>query len=115
MATALILGALALYLSPGLAAAEEDHTLEHLAIETADTPAEHTALAKHYHAKAADARSEARSHEQMAKVYGMGPVKLSQTAQMQNHCKKISQQFETVATGYEELAKLHEAAAKKAP
>ena len=110
--TALLLGALSLYLSPGLAAAEEAHSLEQLVIETAKTPAEHTALAKHFRAKAEEARAEARRHESMGKSYGLGPVKLTQVAQMQGHCKKLTELNGAMATEYEGLAKGHEAAAK---
>ena len=63
--TALLAGAL--FLQPGLAAADDSHSLEQLVIEMAKTPADHSALAKHYQAKAADARAEAAEHEAMAK------------------------------------------------
>lgn len=111
--TALLLGALSLYLSPAMAAADEDHAIEHLVIETANTPAQHTALAKHYRAKAEDARAEARSHEEMAKVYGLGPHKGTEVGQMQRHCKKLSELSNATAAEYDALAKEHEAAAKK--
>lgn len=111
IATALLLGVLSVCCAAGLAAADEDHTLEHLVIETADTPAEHTALAKHFRAKAEDARAEARSHEETAKSYGRH-AKLVQAAQMQRHCKKLSELSEATAAEYEALAKEHEAAAK---
>jgi hypothetical protein len=111
--TALLLGALSLYLTPAMAAAGEDHAIEHLVIETASTPAQHTALAKHFHAKAEDARAEARSHEEMAKVYGMGPHKGTETAEMQRHCKKLAELSNAQADEYEALAKSHEAEAKK--
>jgi hypothetical protein len=109
--TALLLGALSLYLSPALAAADENHAIEHLVIETASTPAQHTALAKHYRAKAEDARAEARSHEEMAKSYGRH-AKLVQVAEMQRHCKKLSELSNATAAEYDALAKEHEAAAK---
>ena len=107
-ATALLAGAL--LIQPGLAAAAESHSLEQLVIEMANTPAEHAALAKHYRAQAADARAAAAEHESMAKAYGAG--KLSQRAQMEEHCKKLSAQYTALATQYEDLAKLEEAAAK---
>ena len=112
--TALLLGAaLSLYLIPALAAAGEDHAIEHLVIQTANTPEQHEALAKHFHAKAEDARAEAKSHEEMAKVYRLGPHKGTETAQMQRHCKKLAELANAEATEYEALAKGHEEAAKK--
>jgi hypothetical protein len=110
--TALLLGALSLYLSPAMAAADEDHAIEHLVIETASTPAQHTALAKHFRAKADEARAEASSHERMGRSYGLGPGKGTEKAAMQGHCKKISDQYNAMATEYEGLAKGHDAAAK---
>ena len=108
-ATALLTGAL--LLQPGLAAAAESHSLEQLVIEMADTPADHAALAKHYQAKAADARAAAVEHEAMAKSYSAG--KLTERVQMQDHCKKLAAQYTALATQYDDLAKLEEAAAKK--
>jgi hypothetical protein len=107
-ATALLAGAL--FLQPGLATADESHSLEQLVVEMADTPAEHAALAKHFQAKAADARASAAEHEAMAKSYSGG--KLADRAQMQTHCKKLAEQYNAVATQYDDLAKLEEAAAK---
>jgi len=101
----------ALFLQPGLAAADESHSLEQLVIEMAKTPADHSALAKHYQAKAADARAEAAEHEAMAKSYAAG--KLADRVQMQDHCKKLSAQYTALATQYDDLAKLEEAAAKQ--
>ena len=106
----LLLGALAL--PPGLAAAEDAHSLEQLVVEMAHTRAQHEALAKHYRAKAEEARAEARSHEAMGRGYSGG--KVADRLQMQNHCKKISGQFLAMADEYEALAKLHDADAKKA-
>ena len=112
IATALILGALAF--SPAVAAAGDDTTaLEQLVIDSAHTPADHTALAKYYRAKAASARADATSHESMARSYG--GTKMAAKDQMQAHCQKISQQEKATADEYEALAKLHEDEAKKLP
>jgi len=108
-ATALLAGAL--FLQPGLAVADESHSLEQLVIEMAKTPADHAALAKHYRAKAADARAAAAEHESMGKSYAAG--KLSERVQMQSHCKKLSEQYNALATQYDDLAKLEEATAKQ--
>lgn len=108
--TATALLACALFVQPGLAAAAESHSLEQLVIEMADTPADHAALAKHFQAKAADARAAAAEHEAMAKSYAAG--KLAERVQMQDHCKKLSVQYNALAAQYDDLAKLEEAASK---
>ena len=113
-----LLGALAL--APGLAAADETHSLEELVVEMATTPAEHEALASHYRAKAADARADAREHDTMARTYvPSGQQKMSwgtiqQRQKMADHCKRLSQQSESTAQDYDALAKLHDEEAKKA-
>lgn len=118
IAALLLLGVFAL--APGLAAADETHSLEQVLVEIATTPAEHAALANHYRSKAADARAEAREHDTMARTYvPTGHTKfnwgmIAQRQQMANHCKKISQQSEANAQDYEALAKLHDEEAKKA-
>jgi hypothetical protein len=105
---ALLVGALAL--PAGWAAANDTHSLEQLVVEMAQTPEQHAALAKHYRAKAEEARTEARSHEAMGRGYGGG--KIAERQQMQGHCKKLSESFTAVANEYDALAKLHEAQAK---
>lgn len=92
-------------------AGSEDHSLEQVLVETAQTAADHQALAHHYHAKAAAARAEAASHEQMGKTYTMG--KSMQRIQMQRHCQKIADDFKSQAAEYDAMANLHEAEAKK--
>ena len=110
IAVALLFGTLVL--SPGLALAEEaGHSLEEVVVEMADTPAEHAALARHYRAKADEARAEVRRHEGMGRAYGGG--KLTQRQQMKRHCQSISEKFTAAAADYDALAKLHDEAAKK--
>ena len=99
-----------LVLAPVTARADESHSLEQLVVEMAKTPADHAALAKHYRAKAADALSEAASHDAMAKSYAAG--KLAEKAKMQEHCAKLSEQYKALAAQYEDLAKLEDTAAK---
>lgn len=107
---AVLLGALAL--APSLTVAEEGaHSLEQLVVESADSPADHAALAAHYRARAAEARAEAKRHESMGRVYTGG--KMMERARMQSHCKKIAADHNAIAAEYDELAKLHDAEAKK--
>jgi hypothetical protein len=111
IAVALVLGFLAF--SPRIAVAQtHEHYLEELAIEGADTPAEHEALAAHYRAKAADARAEAKRHEAMAKSYGR-MAKPVQKGMMQQHCEKLAEDAKDEVTQYDGLAKAHEDEAKK--
>ena len=79
----------------------------------ADSPSEHSAVANHFRAKAAEARGEVSKHESMSRVYGGG--KLNTRIQMRGHCNKLAEQYGATATEYEELAKLHDAAAAAAP
>ena len=109
IAGSLLIGALAL--TPGLASAE-DPSVEQLLVDMAQTPADHTALAKYYRGKAAAERAEAATHQTMSRSYGGG--KMAQRQQMEDHCKKIAEQNSAMAAEYEALAKLHEEAAKKA-
>ena len=112
-----LLGVLAF--APGLAAAEETHSLEQVLVENADTPAEHQALANHFRERAKGARAEAKEHERMANTYmPSGQSKMSwgtvQARQkMADHCKQISQQNESIAKGFDALAASHDEEAKK--
>jgi hypothetical protein len=108
---AVLLGALAL--APGLASAQEDSgSLEQLVAGTADTKAEHQALAKYYEDQAAGARKLAERHQQMHRAYVGG--KGYNTQAFAVHCDKISQQQKEIAKDYDALAKLHHDEAKKA-
>ena len=110
IAGALLIGALAL--SPGFALAEEtDASIEQLIVNSAHSPADHTALAKYYRGKATEARAVASTHESMARSYSGG--KIVQHEQMAGHCKKIAKENTAMAAQYEALAKLHEEDAKK--
>jgi hypothetical protein len=82
--------------------------LEQLLVDSADTPAEHQALARYYRAKAADAKRDAEEHRAMAKHYIGRP---GEVGKMREHCDKIASLDEQVAAQYEAMAKGHEAAA----
>lgn len=88
-----------------LAQSEDETGLEHLVIEMATTSAQHHAVAKHYTAKAEEARQEMRRHESMARAYGRGRTA---KPQMRNHCLQLATNYEQIAAEYDELAKLHE-------
>jgi hypothetical protein len=111
IATICLIGMLAMI--PGAVFAQHgNHSLEQVLVESADTAAEHNALAAHYRAKAADARAEAQRHEKMGHSYLQG--KATEHMQMQRHCKNIAQNLNKQAEDYDALAKLQEAEAKKA-
>ena len=116
IAAILVLGALAL--APGLAVADESHSLEAAVVESATTSAEHAALTAHFRAKAADARREARQHDTMAGAYGppgsgkttWGTIQRRQ--KMADHCKRLSQHNNAIAQDFDALAALHDEQAK---
>ena len=89
-----------------------DHSLEQVLVESAQTAAEHTALAHHFRAKAAEARAEATSHERMAHSYSQR--KGLDQMQFQRHCKDLARSLNQQADSYDALARLHEEAATKA-
>jgi len=102
--------ALALALSSSAAFAAGEHGLEEVLIESAATPAQHQALAAHFHAKAAAAREEAERHRSMAKSYG--GTKLVVAEAQRKHCTDLAQSLDAQAKLYDELAAGHEAEAK---
>lgn len=119
IAAVLLLGTLAF--APGLAAAaDETQSLEQVVVENAKTPAEHQALANYYRERAAGSRAEAKEHDRMAHTYmPSGQPKMSwgtvqQHQKMASHCKKISEQSESIAKEFDALATLHDEEAKKA-
>jgi hypothetical protein len=108
LAGVLLLGA------PLLASAQGVHSgaagLEQVLAASADTPAEHQALADHYKAKAAEARAEAEAHRSMATHYG-GTLKPTVADQQKAHCKTLAASFDEQAKAYDALATAHADAA----
>ena len=83
-------------------------------VETADTPAEHKALAEQYKMQAAGAKETAQKHREMGSHYLRGKVtfgKVKQAQDMKKHCDRIADLNDQMAAEYEELAKGEEAAA----
>lgn len=111
IAMALLLGTTAFSAGPIRAEPDDGHSLEQLVVEMANTPAQHAALARHYRAKADEARAGRERHERMARTYG-GRKHVQQQA-MKQHCQRISDQYDAMAQEYEALAELHDAQAKK--
>ena len=109
VASALLIGIV--LASAGLRA-EAPESLEQIVTEMASTPAHHMALAEHYRAEAEDARAAARRHDRMAHAYKRG--KQGSGPRASTHCKNLAERYTAMAEEYDELAKLHEAEAKKA-
>lgn len=110
---ALALGlSLPLSLSAAPAAAGDDDDLEEMMVETASTPAQHQALADHFHARAEAARREAARHRSMGKAYAGGRMARSPQPPS-THCTKLADMFDAQAKEYDALAAAHEAEAKQ--
>jgi len=110
---ALACGSMALLLGLGPALAEaspEDASLVQVLIDSADTPAEHEALASYYRREADKNRAMAEMHRSMSRHYSGG--KLVQVKRMREHCDSLVKSYEQLATEYEALAKTHDEAAR---
>lgn len=88
----------------------QDDSLEQLVIEMADTASEHAAVARHFLAKAEEARQEQVRHENMAQVYTGS--KFTRLTRSRAHCERLAESYAKIAEQYEELAQLHEEEAK---
>lgn len=101
----------ALALAPFSPARAQDATaLEQALVESATTPQQHSALARYYEAKAADARKQADEHKAMGKSYG--GTKFPEAVAMREHCEKLASLYGEQAAQYDLLAKQHAAMAK---
>jgi hypothetical protein len=103
--------ALTLALASTWAFAEGAHDLEETMIESASTPAQHEALAQHFHGKAEEARKEAKRHLSMGKYYA--GRKWATAASQSKHCQDLAANLESQAKLYDELAAGHESEAKQ--
>jgi hypothetical protein len=82
-------------------------------VKNAKTAADHEALAAMYDKEAADAKSNAAEHRQMAKTYMSVTGKQFATA-MPQHCQSLAKSFDQQAAMYEQMAKMERAEAKRA-
>jgi hypothetical protein len=99
--TALMLAAVA-----GPAAGESFASLEAVLVASADSPAEHLAIASHYRARAADERARATQLREAAKHLGGG--KLFQIAALKAQRLTQARRLEASARAHEEIAQQHE-------
>jgi len=91
--------------APSISQAQQ-HDIEHLVIEMANTPQEHQAVAEHFRMKAQEAREDARRHQAMGRIYA--GQRGSTPQQGRQHCENLARQYESIAGEYDELAKLHD-------
>jgi hypothetical protein len=82
-------------------------------VKNAKTAADHEALATMYDKEAADAKSMAAQHRQMAKSYAGVSGKQFATA-MPQHCQSLVKSFDEQAAMYEKMAAGEREAAKRA-
>jgi hypothetical protein len=79
-------------------------------VDSADTPAQHQALARYFRARAAEAKALAETHQTMSRSYSGKPGEIRN---MNKHCDQIAKLNQDLAGQYESLAKAEEAAAGK--
>jgi hypothetical protein len=84
--------------------------LEQILAASADSAAEHRALASHYRAQAARARAKARSHRWMADHYG-GSLAPAIAAEQRRHCAHLATVYDAQAGTFDRLADGHAEAA----
>ncbi|HKS56474.1 MAG TPA: hypothetical protein VJS12_14375 [Steroidobacteraceae bacterium] len=87
---------------------QHDVTILHL-VETAQTAADHEAVAKRLDAEAAEFDKQAQHHEQLAKQYrkGLGAGPKGNTDSLARHCDNLVKNFKASATETREMAQLH--------
>jgi hypothetical protein len=111
---AIVVLVLALYLPTQHVGAQpaEKFDLEK-AITGAKTAADHEAIASYYDREAATTKDKAAEHYKLMKVYsnlaGKGHFR------MEDHCQKLAQNYESIATEYTSLAGAHRQMAREAP
>ena len=92
------------------AQADGDTNLLQVMVDSANTPAQHQALARYFRAEAAEAKELAQTHQAMSRSYSGKP---GETRNMNKHCDQIAKLNQDLAAQYESLAKAEEAAAGK--
>jgi hypothetical protein len=103
----------ALHLSPQRAGAQEAQKFDlEKALAEAKTPADHEAIASHYDKEGATAKAKAEEHRKLSEAYrnlaGKGQF------QMEDHCRRLMQSYETISTENTALAKAHRQMAQEA-
>jgi hypothetical protein len=94
--------------APSLSQAQQ-HDIEHLVVEMANTAQEHQGVAEHYRMRAQEAREEAASHQEMGRIYTR---RRSSTPQLAQHCENLARKYNEIAADYDALAKEHDEISK---
>jgi hypothetical protein len=87
---------------------QHDVTVLHL-VETAQTAADHEAVAKRFEAEAAEFDKQAQEHERLAKRYrkGVGAGPEGNADSLARHCDNLVQNLKASAKDAREMAQLH--------
>lgn len=98
--------------------ATEHHelTITHL-VETAQTRADHEAVAKLYDEEAAQLDRKAADHRRLASHYhkGLGIHQKASSASLAKHCDNLVENYQASAADLREMANLHRAVGKALP
>lgn len=85
-------------------------------VQSAKTPADHEAIAKHYDAEAADATQSAAMHRNMGESYkglaGGSSGKGAGASAMPGHCESLAKNFDAEAEHFKSMAQTHRDIAK---
>lgn len=93
-----------------------DITIVHM-VETAQTKADHEAIAKRFEEEAAQFDEKAAQHQRLADHYhnGVGVGPKANAASLANHCDNLVKNFKASAADAREMANLHRAVAQGLP
>jgi len=79
-----------------------------LAVQNAETRADHEALAKHYDEAAKDMQEKAREHQELLNHYQAKSYKYGRQAQdFKAHCQRLVDAYEKAAEENREMARMH--------
>jgi hypothetical protein len=85
------------------------------AIAGAKTPADHEAIASYYDKESATAKNKATEHRKLAETYRTLAVSgRGVQFPMENHCRQLAQNYESVAADNATLAEAHRQMAREA-
>ena len=109
----LALAAFALPVFPARAANDADMLKQ---VQSAKTPADHEAIAKHYDAEAAAATQSAATHRKMGESYkgqaASSSGKAAGISAMPGHCESLAKNFDAESEQFKSMAQTHRDLAK---
>jgi hypothetical protein len=105
----------ALALAPGLTArAGESPASEARVVGAAGVTTDHAAVAGHLRMKAVEARAEAERHRAFARAFFAGGRGAAPGSPIRQRHRRLAEELEAMAAGYEEMARMHDEAAARA-